>query len=188
MMNRRQFLKLTGALGTTALVAPVSLVPSQLGEGCADETCKIPFRSLNLYNIHTGERLKRCVYWIEGQYQQDALMDINRHFRDHRNDQVHPIDPKLVEMLFQIQDRLETKNPLHLISGYRSPATNNMLCNNSDGVARNSQHLYGKAADIRIEGVSLRDLQKVARALGQGGVGYYPGQFVHVDTGRVRSW
>ena len=145
-------------------------------------------RSLSFYNLHTSESLK-AVYWQRGEYVETALADINRVLRDHRTDEKHEIDPRLLDLLCDLRLRLDTRESLQIISGYRSPATNAMLHSKSDGVATRSLHLDGKAVDIRIPGRALPLLRKTALSMKAGGVGYYPGSnFVHVDIGRVRSW
>jgi len=102
---------------------------------------------------------------------------------------VHPIDPALLDILFDLQQRADRDEPFQVICGYRSPATNAMLHRRSEGVAVHSMHLQGRAIDIRLGGYSTRELADHARGLGRGGVGYYAqSDFVHVDTGPVRSW
>jgi len=116
----------------------------------------------------------------------DALV---RQLRDHRTDDVMPIDRALLDALASLREKLETDQPFHVISGYRSPATNARLAAASDGVARKSLHLQGRAIDIRVPGRSLEQVRSVALAMKSGGVGYYRRSgFVHLDTGRVRSW
>lgn len=148
----------------------------------------MPERALAFYNTHTGEQLK-AVYWADGVYQPDGLADIYRVLRDHRTGDVHPMDSRLLDLLHRLSTTLDANQPFHVISGYRSPATNARLAANSDGVAKRSLHMQGLAIDIRLPGRELADLRRAALALQGGGVGYYPGSnFVHVDIGRVRSW
>ncbi|MBI2835632.1 MAG: YcbK family protein [Acidobacteria bacterium] len=145
-------------------------------------------RLLAFHNTHTGERLK-TVYCIQGDYQKDALRDLNYILRDFRVNEVKDIDPNLFDLLYRLSDRLETREPFHIISGYRSPATNAILQLRSEGVAKRSLHMVGKAIDLRVPGVQLRDVHKAAVGLRGGGVGYYPSSdFVHVDVGRPRYW
>ena len=106
-------------------------------------------RSLSFYNTHTSEKLK-TVYWAEGEYIDDALKDINWLLRDHRAQETHAMDRRIMDMLYVIQNKLDNKNPFHIISGYRSPNTNKMLRKNSSGVAKKSLHMQGKAIDIRL--------------------------------------
>jgi uncharacterized protein YcbK (DUF882 family) len=102
---------------------------------------------------------------------------------------VHPIDPNLLNILYNLQEALQVSKPFHIISGYRSPLSNSDLHSHSNGVAKNSLHMQGKAVDIRIEGVNSIDIRNTAIALQQGGVGYYPSSdFVHIDTGLARYW
>jgi uncharacterized protein YcbK (DUF882 family) len=174
--SRRTLLKF-GALGAAAAFLPRAASARPALE-----------KSLVFYNTHTGERLK-SVYWLRGGYVGDSLRAINHILRDPRTDEVHDIDAGLLDLLFALRQALDTSQPFHVISGYRSAATNAFLRARSGGVAENSLHLVGKAIDIRVPGRDTRSLRKAAIALKLGGVGYYPrSDFVHVDIGRVRSW
>lgn len=145
-------------------------------------------RAICVYNLHSKEYLD-VVYWRDGQYLPEAFQDINYMFRDHYNGAVKPIDKKLIDFLHAIQSKLGCNEPFHLISGYRSPATNARLRKTTNGVARRSLHVKAKAADIRVPGYQINTLRRVAHDLQCGGVGYYPrSNFVHVDVGRVRFW
>ncbi len=147
-----------------------------------------PERALSIYNIHTGESLKTA-YWAEGKYIPESLTEINFLLRDYRTGAVKEIDRNLLDLLYLINQRLDASKPIHLISGYRSPATNAMLHESHSGVAKHSLHMQGLASDIRVPGHDLRQLLKVAVDMRGGGVGYYrASDFVHVDVGRVRHW
>jgi uncharacterized protein YcbK (DUF882 family) len=178
MNQRRSFLKssvvLASAIGMPALAKAAQPAPAE--------------RTLRLYNTHTGESL-RSVFWAEGQFIPDALKDINKLLRDHRNDKIAEMDPKLILLLNDVSDKFGDNQVLHIISGYRSPESNAKLAAASNGVAKHSMHMDGKAIDIRMPGKNLAQLHKAAMAMKAGGVGYYPdSQFVHMDTGRVRYW
>jgi uncharacterized protein YcbK (DUF882 family) len=145
-------------------------------------------RSISLANLHTGENLK-STYWANGHYIPEALAEIDQNLRDFRTGDVHPIDPQLVDLLYDLKLKMRSKAPFEVISGYRSPATNAQLASESRGVARKSFHLRGMAIDIRLPDRDLRQLRKAALSLRRGGVGYYPRpDFVHVDVGPVRTW
>jgi uncharacterized protein YcbK (DUF882 family) len=145
-------------------------------------------RRANIHNLHTGEMLD-TVYWENGKYVPGALSEAMRVMRDWRNGQEHVMDPRLFDVLHAIQSKLEVNTPFQLISGYRSPQTNAMLHAESGQVASKSQHMVGRASDIRVEGVELAHLHKAALSLKAGGVGFYPvSNFVHVDVGPVRQW
>jgi len=146
-------------------------------------------RALAFHNTHTGERL-RATYWADGRYDKGALREIDHLLRDHRSNSVRRIDRKLLDQLFVLRNKLTTTRPVHVISGYRSPKTNALLRKKGGGgVARRSQHMLGKAIDIRVPSRSLNKVRLAALSLQAGGVGYYPGSnFVHLDTGRVRRW
>ena len=145
-------------------------------------------RRLRFYNTHTGEWLRTC-YWSCGEYLESELESVNHFFRDFRTGGVKTIDVKLLDLLYIISGKASPNAPIHLISGYRSPETNQKLRGNSSGVARKSLHTKGYAADIRIPGMKTANLRKIAISIGAGGVGFYPkSDFVHVDIGRVRQW
>ena len=179
--NRRSFLGY-GALATAAAMVP----------GTAQAAVsKRPERVLSFFHTHTGERLK-IAYCCDGIYQPEALSQLNHLLRDFRVDQEKPIDPKLFDLLHELGGTLETDQPYHIISGYRSAETNSMLRERGGahtGVASSSLHMVGKAIDIRLPGVKLDHLRSAAASLKLGGVGFYPSSnFVPVDTGRVRYW
>lgn len=141
-----------------------------------------PTRALWLYNTHTGETLKE-VYWSHGLYLKDSLTQINRILRDHRVNEVKSIDPAVLDLVHTIQQLMDYRKPLDIISGYRSPKTNAWLRRRSHGVSKNSYHMKGKALDISFRGLLLARAQKAACSLRRGGVGYYPASgFIHVDV------
>jgi uncharacterized protein YcbK (DUF882 family) len=146
-------------------------------------------RTLTLYNTHTGEWLKNMVYWSRGRYLLSSLQDMSILMRDHRNDEVHRVDPRLCDIIYRSQRVLGASGTVHIVSGYRSPQSNALLAKNTTGVAKNSYHLRGQAIDIFMPGTELKDLHKAGTWLKQGGVGYYPSSgFVHLDSGPVRKW
>jgi len=174
---RRNFLGLAAAVATGLVAAPAIAVPRAPGR-----------RALAFHNLHTGESLD-LVYWADGRYLPDATQRIEYLLRDFRNNKVHAIDPRLLDLLTSLRSRLDTQAPFLVISGYRSPETNAMLHRESEGVATNSLHLQGQAIDIRVPDRPLASVHNVALAMQAGGVGYYPhSDFVHVDVGRVRRW
>ncbi len=145
-------------------------------------------RSLTFHHLHTGETL-RVPYWSAGEYHADALEEVAYVLRDHRTGDVHPIAPHLLDVLYELRTQLGTRKAFHVICGYRSPKTNEMLRSRGRGVAKHSLHMEGKAIDVRIPGVALKNLRATALSLGAGGVGYYArSNFVHVDIGRPRFW
>lgn len=145
-------------------------------------------RSVALHHLHTGEKVK-LTYWEKGEYLSESLAEVNRILRDFRTGEEHPIDPLLLDMLHTLRLRTGRKAPFEIISGYRSPKTNNMLRAQSNGVAKRSLHMQGRALDIRQPGTDLRQLHRAAVELKVGGVGLYSkSDFIHVDTGRVRYW
>lgn len=177
MADRRDFLKFSAGAAGSLVAASVGAVMRSSSE-----------RSLAFYNTHTGESLA-ATYWARGAYIDDNLARFNRILRDHRTDEVFPIDPRLLDLLHALRGRLQTEAAFHVISGYRSPATNARLRQNSRNVATRSLHMQGKAIDIRLPYRELEALRRAALALRGGGVGYYPSpDFIHVDVGRVRFW
>ena len=146
-------------------------------------------RTLSFDHTHTGERIA-LVYARGEQFVSQALTSLNHFLRDHYSGEVGLIDPQLFDLLHRIRQELGVEQAFQVISGYRSAATNSILRNTrGGGVARHSLHMEGKAIDVRLPGVTLTALRDAALSLRLGGVGFYPHeQFVHVDTGRVRSW
>ena len=145
-------------------------------------------RQLSFVHTHTGEALT-LTYAELGGYIASALQRVNLLLRDFRTEEIHPIDPALLDLLYAVATSTATNEPFHVISGYRSPRTNALLRMRSEGVARASLHMQGRAIDIRLPDVPLRTLREAAIDLRLGGVGYYRrSDFVHVDTGRVRIW
>lgn len=176
--SRRNLLKM--GLGATAFGGSVF--------GALPALASSAPRGVALHNLHTGESLN-AVYWEGGAYRPDALAAVNHVLRDFRTGDVHPIDARLLDLLSTLSSRVETRGPFQIISGYRSPRTNAMLHEHSNGVASKSLHMQGLAVDIRLADVDLDRLHRAALGLASGGVGYYPSSdFVHVDVGPVRRW
>lgn len=178
-LHRRRFLRgasaLCGALGAMTALPALAATESQS-------------RTLRFVHTHTGEALT-AVFFDGRRYDPACLCAVNHLLRDFRTGEIHPIDPPLLDILYELQVRADHDAPFEVISGYRSAATNAMLRRSSSGVAEHSQHLLGKAVDVRLGGYSTRALSDYARSLARGGVGFYPrSDFVHVDTGRVRFW
>jgi uncharacterized protein YcbK (DUF882 family) len=179
-MSRRDFLA-AGAAVTAACFFPYEAVAGVFMDFSVE-------RSLRFFNTHTDEKIT-AVYWSQGTFVPQALVDINHILRDHRTGEKKEIDTYLLDLLFALQQKLESAGPFHIISGYRSPETNSLLRMMSKGIAKNSLHTEGKAIDIRLPGYDLMTVQRAARDLQMGGVGYYPlSDFVHVDVGSVRYW
>lgn len=176
--SRRRMLAGAGALA-------LGLAP--MGNALA-RTARSEVRGLSLFNLHTSESVS-IDYFANGAYIPQALRELDRFMRDPIDGSRHRMNPALYDLLNSIHGLMETPLPFHLISGYRSPATNAMLRRRGRGVAKRSLHMRGLAADIRLPGRDLKYLWRAARALKGGGVGLYTrSNFIHVDTGRQRSW
>ena len=147
-------------------------------------------RQLSFYHTHTGKRLE-VVYSRNGVYVPSALEEINHFLFDFRTGDAAQMDPELLDLIYDVRAELGSDGTYQVVSAYRSPKTNDMLRGRSKntGVAKNSQHLLGKAIDVRLEGVKTANLRDTALAMKRGGVGFYEASdFVHMDTGRPRSW
>lgn len=175
-LSRRQFLK--GATAA-AFIAAVPLISS-----ISEAYCK---REISFYHTHTGESLTIPHPLLPG-HEKNIMDRVNHFLRDFRSGDVHDIDPGLLDILYHMKKK--TGGGIYeIISGYRSPATNHMLRQQGHNVARKSLHMKGMAIDIRLRGVNTMTLRNCALALRKGGVGYYrKSDFVHVDTGRFRTW
>lgn len=174
-VNRRRFLQFSAA-GLGALASGPVLALNR-------ERC------LSLYCPATGETL-RMVYWTPTDgYLSESIQELSYTLRDHHNDMVKRIDTKLLDVLYGLQLKLQPRQPIHVLSGYRSPQTNAMLRRRSHAVAKDSYHMYGRAGDIRMPDRDFSTLHRAAVSLHAGGVGRYRrSRFVHVDTGPVRHW
>lgn len=177
-MNRRNF-----SLGLFSAVLATNMPKASSAWGINNT------RAVKLYNIHNKEKI-HTVYWRNGYYDSDGILKLTNFFRDIRTGGVHHIDPVVFDIIWTLQEELNlTESGLQLVSGYRSPETNAMLRKRSKGVAKNSLHMRGLAADITSYDVKLSTLKNTAKSLKEGGVGYYPkSHFVHVDTGDLRYW
>lgn len=177
-VGRRDMLGSAAAATTLAAFAGPSIASIAMAET----------RTLSFLHLHTGERLD-ATYWADGAYQSDELATIDHLLRDFRTDDVKPIDPDLLDRLFDLRRTLRSSAPFEVVSGYRSPATNAALRRKSRAVAKNSFHMYGKAIDVRLPGRAVSQLRHAALRQGIGGVGYYPKSgFVHLDMGPLRRW
>ncbi len=178
-LERRDLLKmgLAGMLGAIVPLAPVK------GASAAYAERRVSFR-----HQHTGESFSG-VYRVGDKYMPAAFDRLNYVLRDFRTKDVFPMDPRVIDIISILQEKTGSRAPFEVLSGYRSPKTNAMLRRASTGVARNSFHMYGQAMDIRMPGYSTRKLRSIAKSMRAGGVGYYSSSnFLHVDTGTVRSW
>ena len=181
MQNRRTFLKTFSALGV-GLTIPSIASPLSFFSAAGD------IRKIKFQNSNTGERVN-TIYWIEGQYVQEALDQINYFMRDWRQNKVIKIDTANLDIISATQTLLDTEEPFELLSGYRTIKTNKMLAKVTAGVARNSYHIKGMAADLRMRSRSVDQIGKAAESCNQGGVGrYVNSSFVHIDCGPKRRW
>ena len=144
-------------------------------------------RAITLQHTHRHDTVT-VTFKRNGRYDEDGLKKLNYFLRDWRNDEQTRMDPQLFDILWEVTREVNTTEPIRIVSSYRSPATNAMLRRRSRGVAQFSQHMLGKAIDFNIPGVAIEDLRAAGMRLQRGGVGFYPGSFVHVDVGSVRHW
>lgn len=174
---------LLGAFAATAIsAAPTFANAAGFLRGGGD------IRRIRMYSGRTGERMD-TIYWIEGKYVPEAVAEINHFMRDWRTDGVKSIDLRTVDIMAAAHNLLDVDEPYMLLSGYRSPETNAMLRARSRGVAKNSLHMKGQAADLRLSSRSVGQMARAAAACRGGGVGKYSGSnFVHMDCGVVRTW
>ncbi|HKL06566.1 MAG TPA: DUF882 domain-containing protein [Roseovarius sp.] len=179
-MTRRAVLSALAA--TTVIAAPTYSNAAGFLRGAGD------VRRLRMTSPRTGERID-TIYWIEGDYIHDAVKEINLFMRDWRTNDVKNIDTRTIDIMSAAHNLLDAEEPYMLLSGYRSPKTNAMLRSRSSGVAKNSRHLRGQAADLRLGSRSVSQMFRAAKACQGGGVGRYSGSnFVHMDCGPVRTW
>ena len=174
---------LLGAFAATALVsAPTYSKAAGLLRGSGD------IRRIKMYSARTGEKID-MIYWVEGDYIKDAVQEVNHFMRDWRTGDVKNMDLRTIDIMAASLNLLDVNEPFMLLSGYRSPKTNAMLRSRSSGVAKNSLHLKGQAADLRLSSRSVSQIGRAAASCAAGGVGRYSGSnFVQMDCGPVRTW
>lgn len=179
-MTRRAILGAFAA--TTVAAAPTYSNAFGLLRGAGD------IRRIRMYSGRTGESID-TIYWIEGEYIKDAMKEITLFMRDWRNNKVMNIDSRTIDIMTAAHNLMDVSEPYMLLSGYRSPETNAMLRARSSGVAKNSLHMKGQAADLRLESRTVSQMARAAAACRAGGVGRYSrSDFVHMDCGTVRTW
>jgi uncharacterized protein YcbK (DUF882 family) len=180
--NRRSFLKFSLA-GTLGLFSVKPAVAKKILEG------GMPEGRLSLYNIHTSEKLTVTYRNQTGDYDPEALKSLNWILRCHYTNKAIDMDTNVIEYLNRMDKKFGGNNEIHIISGFRSPEYNRLLREEGRHVARHSQHMLGKAIDFFIPRVALSNLRMAALSLHYGGVGYYPHTgFVHIDSGKFRTW
>lgn len=180
VFTRRGLLSVFAA--TAAVAAPTYANAFGLLRGAGD------IRRLKMYSSRTGESIN-TIYWIEGEYIKEALNEINHFMRDWRENAIIQMDPRNFDIIAATHKLLDTTEPYLMLSGYRTPKTNAMLRRHSRNVAKNSLHIKGEAADLRLKTRSVSQMAKAALACRAGGVGrYYRARFVHMDCGPVRTW
>ena len=189
MKNPQRRLFLGRSLGAAHVAAAAVLLPGAGRALAAAPASSVDARQLAFNHLHTNERIA-LIYARGAQFVPPALNSLNHFLRDHYSGDVGVIDPELFNLLHSVRLELGTEQPFDVISGYRSPHTNETLrTTRGGGVAKRSLHMDGKAIDVRLPGVALTDLRDAAIGLQLGGVGFYAqDNFVHIDTGRVRSW
>ena len=186
MNPRRRMLMATGALAGAATLWSRASLGGAIARPAPD--AEPGPRRIALLNLHTGERLE-VEYFRDGAYQPDALAALEILLRDFRNGEKHVIDPQLMDYLTDVAVASSAPAAYSVISGYRSPETNERLHERSSGVSQRSLHVQGRAIDVRMTGRDCADLAASAQGLKRGGVGYYrASNFVHLDTGAFRTW
>ncbi|MBN8521218.1 MAG: DUF882 domain-containing protein [Alphaproteobacteria bacterium] len=185
--SRRNFLGLIGSATLGALMVP-GLSSDALAGVAGNARIERGVRRISFRNQHTGE-IFSGVYRVGDKYLPDAFDKINVVLRDFRSDEIFPIDPRVIDIIYSVHQMTGRSDPYEVLSGYRCPKTNKQLRSNSEGVAKNSLHMTGQAIDLRMPGYSSYNIRSLAVSLKAGGVGYYPkSDFVHMDSGIVREW
>lgn len=176
-LSRRRFLKVSAGLAA-----------GLIGSAPFASTASSPrYHPLSFFHTHTGETLK--LNFDVKQRRVEKTEDFFHFLRDFRTGDIHPIDTRLLDILYRLQVKTNSSGTFEVISGYRSPVTNTRLQKASSGVAKKSLHMKGRAIDIRLSDVPTKTLKDIACSMKQGGVGFYAkSDFIHVDTGRVRTW
>jgi uncharacterized protein YcbK (DUF882 family) len=184
-ISRRAFIQKASLMTASALIAPSFISPSLFGGTLSHDNFE---KRLKLHNRHTGENLD-VVFCRGKNYCVEGLAQIDHLMRDHRRNIKVPIDLKLIEGIHKLSLLIGRHLPIEIVCGFRTYFTNEMLRQTNRRVAEESYHMKGKAVDIRVHGVQPLHIQRAAKILKMGGVGYYPkAKFVHLDTGPIRFW
>ena len=179
-LSRRNLLRIFAA--ATVIAAPTFSKAAGLLKGAGD------VRRVHMYSGRSGETVN-AIYWVDGEYIPEVVKEISHFMRDLRVDSSIDMNPHNMDIISATHHLLDIKEPYMLLSGYRTPQTNAMLRSESHGVAKNSLHIQGMAADLRLKSRSVKQMAKAAEACAAGGVGhYYHSNFVHMDCGPVRTW
>ncbi len=179
--TRRTLLKIS--------VAGVAVLGSKLLLPQVSSARELPEGRLTLFNVWTEERLEVTYRNEAGEYDLEALDDVNHILRCHYTGEIAAIDVRVIEHVNLVQKKLGGGREIHVISGFRSPEYNAILVRSGRRAAKNSLHVQGQAIDLRIPGVHPKAIRQAALELGYGGVGYYPrSKFVHLDSGPFRTW
>lgn len=180
LVSRRSLLRIFAA--STVVAAPTYAKAFGFLKGAGD------VRRVHMYSGRSGETVN-AIYWVDGNYIPEVVKEISHFMRDLRADSTIPMNPHNMDIIAATHHMLDTKEPYMLLSGYRTPATNAMLRSESRGVAKNSLHMKGMAADLRLKSRTVSQMAAAAQACSAGGVGhYYRSNFVHMDCGPVRTW
>jgi uncharacterized protein YcbK (DUF882 family) len=186
-VSRRKFLGL-GAVAAVSAVAATSVIHPASAAIFSNSYSESGSRRISFRNTHTGETFSG-VYRVGDKYLPDAFERINVVLRDFRTNEMFPIDPRVIDIIYAVHRQTQHDAPYDILSGYRCPKTNTMLREGTGGVAKNSLHMTGQAIDLRLPGYSTSRVRDLAKSLRAGGVGYYAkSNFVHMDSGDVRSW
>jgi uncharacterized protein YcbK (DUF882 family) len=181
LLSRRSVLMGGLTLSMSALISVGSFKPALAFGG--NGAYSVAFTNQRSNETFSG------VYRVGNKYLPQAFERINYVMRDVREDEVFPMDPRVIDIVALVHKHLDANEPYELLSGYRSPHTNSTLRSHSEGVAKRSLHMSGQAVDVRLGEVSARNIRQAAVKLGAGGVGFYPRSgFVHMDSGLFRTW
>lgn len=183
-MDRRSILAGGLKLSAMTLLASLAVKPA-----LAARNERNVFRT-SIYNLHTGDKYSGA-YRVGNKYLPEAFEELNYVLRDHRTGEQFPMDPRVLDIVSNVHRLSGSRYPIKIISGYRSSKTNDMLrkASANSGVASTSLHMSGRAMDVRFHDVSSSKVRDIARSVRAGGVGYYAkSDFVHMDSGKVRTW
>lgn len=189
-LSRRSLLRAPFFFGVAAAIPALAAVPAAPAHAATPAYLRGAgmVRRIKMYSGRTGEAID-LIYWAEGAYIKEALAEVDRFMRDWRDGLKVKMDPRNIDIIAATHRLLDTDETIQLISGYRSPRTNAMLRQRSRGVAKDSYHVKGMAADLHLRSRSVAQISRAALSCKAGGVGIYTrSNFVHVDCGPVRSW
>lgn len=189
-INRRDFLKISSIVFASGLMtnAHAGFTKAQIEKLFAVSSSKSKAKKLHLFSVNTKKTIN-IEFFENGKFIKEGLQEIYKLMGDRRTGEIAKIDTDLITSMYELQTKLNTSKPIDVLSGFRSPETNEQMAKTTKGVAKDSYHTHGQAVDLSVRGISIGEIHKITQNIHSGGIGYYPTSgFIHIDVGPNRHW